>query len=673
MKHQAIRRFLLLALGLMAGSGCARHDLDQDLHDEFKGMVSGYETQVEKIAESDRKHAAATQQSAPVPNEIKSDITAFVAQPIYSGSTVIKKSLENLYVSALQNSSQIKVFSDVPLIRETGIQEAQGVFDTHFFTEAMYDRDNDPVGSTLTVGGNGTRFRQNETTLESGYKKKINTGADITLSEKIGYTDNNSTFFTPKPQGSAELKLRVVQPLLNGAGYAYNASVIQIAELDSDIARNEFVRQTESHLLEVTRTYWTVYLARASYAERRKLADETKSIVGELEARQQLDTVKRQVLRARGAAAERRADLVRSEAAVRNAQDRLQALLNDPEIGQQTNFEIIPLDQPFSQELPVDIRLAAISALKNRPEIAQGFLQLKAAAVREKMQKREVMPTLNLILEGSLKGLKEEGKVTAAVEDQTRRGGPGYLVGLVFDVPIENNAADARHRRRLLELRQQFRQLITTIETVLLEVKVTVRELRTSYRDLQAKHATLLASREELDDLRAKKELQIGSDDVPTSSYLDSLLDSQDRRTRAEDEFLRALVTYNVAVVTMERAKGNLLSYEGIKIDRTLDENNLPELQLKKVSETMTPYSGLNKEAETEETKGKHDPESFPYRDAIPLVGKEIGTAPKAQEAKPKTSPTPVKKPEKVQPVKKTSGTAKTSEDSYNSGATARK
>jgi hypothetical protein len=81
----------------------------------------------------------------------------------------------------------------------------------------------------------------------------------------------------------------------------------------------------------------------------------------------------------------------------------------------------------------------------------------------------------------------------------------------------------------------------------------------------------------------------------------------------------------------------------------------------------------MNKESETEETKGKHDPESFPYRDAIPLVGQEIGTAPKAQEAKPKTSPTPVKKTEKVQPVKKTNGTAKTSEDSYNSGATARK
>ncbi len=37
-------------------------------------------------------------------------------------------SLEDFYTRALRHSQQIRVFSDLPLIRETGIQEAAGAF-----------------------------------------------------------------------------------------------------------------------------------------------------------------------------------------------------------------------------------------------------------------------------------------------------------------------------------------------------------------------------------------------------------------------------------------------------------------------------------------------------------------------------------------------------------------
>ena len=54
--------------------------------------------------------------------------------------------LENLYVRAIKHSTQIKVFSDLPLIRETGITEAAGAFDTNAFLESRFDHRNEPVG-----------------------------------------------------------------------------------------------------------------------------------------------------------------------------------------------------------------------------------------------------------------------------------------------------------------------------------------------------------------------------------------------------------------------------------------------------------------------------------------------------------------------------------------------
>ena len=145
-----------------------------------------------------------------------------------SGSARIL-SVEELYQRALQHSKQIRVFSDLPLIRETGIQEAKGAFDTNTFLQGKFGHTNDPVGNTLTTGG-ASRFKQDEWTFEAGAKKKFIAGTEVTLSQKLGNLDNNSIYFVPNPQSTANLALSVVQPLLRGAGVSYNRSVMQVAK-----------------------------------------------------------------------------------------------------------------------------------------------------------------------------------------------------------------------------------------------------------------------------------------------------------------------------------------------------------------------------------------------------------------------------------------------------------
>ena len=149
-------------------------------------------------------------------------------------------SVDELYVRAIRNSSQIRVFSDLPLIRETGIQEAQGAFDTNEYLQGKFERTNDPVGSTLTTGGS-SRFKQDEWSFEAGVKKKVITGGEISVSQTLSRTDNNSIYFLPNPQSNAKLSVSVVQPLLKGAGVGYNRSIIQIARLDSDIGRKQML------------------------------------------------------------------------------------------------------------------------------------------------------------------------------------------------------------------------------------------------------------------------------------------------------------------------------------------------------------------------------------------------------------------------------------------------
>lgn len=492
-------------------------------------------------------------------------------------------SVENLYERALRHSKQIQVFSDLPLIRETGIQEAKGAFDTNTFLQGMFGHANDPVGNVLTTG-NSSRFKQDEWSFEGGVRKKFVTGGEVTLSQKVGRLDNNSIYFTPNPQSTAHLSLSIVQPLLRGAGTTYNRSIIQVAKLDSEVAISEFIRQSESHLLEITRTYWALFAARVTYLQKSKLVEETQKVVDELNARQQVDAQKTQLFRAQSSLASRRSDLVRAEAAVKNAQDRLRALTSDPELLNSPASEMIPTDRLVLRSVNVNTQDAAHSALKNRPEINQGFLQLNAARIREKMAKNELMPELNLVLEGSLKGLTG-ADMGDAYGKQYNQGGPGYGAGFVFSFPLENNIARAHLERRQLETRQQINQIKTTIDTVLLEVKVSSREVATAWRETQAKYEAVHAFDEDIETLKARRKLEDLKDEVQVSDYLDTILDSQDRKSLADEEFIRAAANYQIAIVNLERSKGTLLAYSDVTVMRGKDEDDkLPKLWLEKDS-----------------------------------------------------------------------------------------
>lgn len=494
--------------------------------------------------------------------------------------------LEDLYVRALRYSSQIRVFSDLPLIRETGIQEAKGAFDTNTFLKGQFERTNEPVGSILQTG-DASRFRQDEWSLEAGLRKKTITGAEIGLTQRLSRTDNNSIYFVPNPQAKAQLELTIVQPLLKGAGTAYNRSIIEIARLDSEVAMNEFIRQAESHLLEITRTYWALQAARENLASKQRLVGETEKTTDELKARETIDAQRKQVFRAESALASRRADLIRASAAVKNAQDRLKTLINDPEYLSEPNLELIPVDPLSAHEQSVNTQNAAKVALEYRPEIRQAFMQLRAATIRERVSKNELMPELNLVLSGAVNGL-DGAAFGEAFGNQYTTGSPSWGAGVVFSFPLENNIARAQHTRRQIETRQQMDQVRTTIDSVMLEVKISAREVSTSWKELQAKQAAARAFREDILTLQARRAVEVSGtavrsdESLRTSAYLDGILDAQDRLAFAEEEATLAGANYQVAVVNLQRAKGRLLSYHDVDVVRSEDERGLPVLHLEK-------------------------------------------------------------------------------------------
>ena len=211
--------------------------------------------------------------------------TNSIAGSLRQDAEPIQVSVEDLLVRSLQHSSQVKVFSELPLIRETSVVEADAAFDWHGFLDSRWDDISDPVGNSLTVGGGQSRFDDHNISASAGARKRTLYGGQLEMAQRFGWQDNNSTFFVPDQQGTSRLVLSYTQPLMRGHGKMYNNSLKVLACIDTDIAKDEFQRQLQSHLLEVARAYWGLYLERGVYAQKLRAFSRSQEVYDRLQRR----------------------------------------------------------------------------------------------------------------------------------------------------------------------------------------------------------------------------------------------------------------------------------------------------------------------------------------------------------------------------------------------------
>ncbi len=497
------------------------------------------------------------------------------SQSLNSQAARIEVGVNELLRLAIANSAKVSVARHVPMIRQTAVNEAVSNFDWTRFLDTMWTDSSEPIGSSLTVGSTSgeDRFRDHNWTFEAGARRRLFNGAEVSITQRLGHQDTNSTFFIPNDQATSRIILGYTQPLLRGRGEYYNTSLIILAQVDVTASAAEFDRQIQAHLLEVARAYWSLYLERASLAQRVKLYLRTKRVYDQLNERQKIDAQRTQLVSAQAAFQSREADLIRAQAAVKNAETRLRALINAPEISTENPdfIELIPADHPITWQLPTDLQTEFTQAMTNRPEIRGAMQQIRAAGVRLDIARHELLPKLNLVTQAYVAGLQGDSQLGDAWLDQFRRGEPSYSVGLQYELPVGRRGALARQSRRQLEVSQVQEEYRNALELVRAEVEVAVREVETAFKEMVAKNQAQIAAELEAQTLETRwREL---ADGVSAGLSLEALLRAQERVTDVEFEFAQSQLTYNLALINLRHANGSLISivHGSDAVDSTLN------------------------------------------------------------------------------------------------------
>jgi hypothetical protein len=499
-------------------------------------------------------------------------------RPLRPECPPLQMELEPVVLGTLCFSPQVHMMRQVAPIREDSIVEAQGDFDLRAFVESKFIDTSDPIGSELIAPLEGDRYLDQNWYYSSGVRKKTLSGAQIELSEKIGYENSNSQWFTPELQGTARMTLTITQPLLNGAGKAYNSRLIVLAQIDAQSGRDRVSKDMQTLMLDVYQAYWDLHLQRALLLQKRNLYQRGVQICRELEGRRDVDAVGGQLARAKSAVASRYAAVVRQETLLLDADAKLRTLINDPQLLLNRGQELIPVQRPLRAPCPLNFQDSLIVALDHRPEINEARTELRGACVRQEVAKNELLPTLNLILMTYVSGIEGDVDIGRALNDQFSLGRPTYSTGATFEYPLGNRTARAKYHRRQLEILQLTSQLAAATSNVRLEVETAVREITTCYREMLCQAHAILGNETEIAYLKSRWDASL-DEQRSSSVLLDDLLNAHDRLARSEGLYAAALVGYNQGFAKLNQATGTLVDCQQLLRSRAEYDAGRAEVQ----------------------------------------------------------------------------------------------
>ncbi len=378
------------------------------------------------------------------------------------------------------------------------------------------------------------------------------TSFGVDLSQKLpwsgGTVEGGAAFTSNEDSGNpaarnASATLLVRQPLLRGAGP--NATYY-------DLTNSRRAHETQERNYELSRQRLAVQAAAAFYgviAERELLAvsrqslKRSQSLLLASEARLKVGLAsKLDVFRAELQAAQTEDSLVRSEAALQSALERLRALLALPP-GDPVEPPAVSLMETVTTE-PEPLEALVLRALEHRIEIQEARDQVKDARRSLALAKQNLLPQLDAVL-----GVSRLGG-GPAFSDAWNLADTRTTFGLSTSYPLERSADKANRALAELDLAARERALHERELDVEAEVRSAVREIVRIRKSvlLQKQAVAVAAQQRRLATLRYERGLASNFD----------VVDAEGSLVLARSALAGLLASYKVALVELKRVTGTL-------------------------------------------------------------------------------------------------------------------
>jgi outer membrane protein TolC len=478
--------------------------------------------------------------------------------PLAMGERVLQLTLEDAIQLALQNSLAIERERFGPLIALTDIDRAKVEFDPKVGAEVNVSETQNLRTSQSPIF---VPILDSRSTLSAYLRHIIVTGGNYELRFVTARSDqspDNAGFGQRihNPLFENSLELTFTHPVLRNFGISVNKAPIRQAEIREQIAEQNVVQAILDTVFAVHRGYWELVFRIQDLAAKRESQQLAEDFLAENTVRVELGTLAPiELVQAETQVKTRQGDVIVAEAALRDADDQLKAVLNIPESMGSWGVRLQPTDIPSiapvstaAVEEQVDI------ALQQRPDYLSSQLDIRIREISRDEARNQSLPRLDVIGTGRLNANEGDlGDTFSALPD-----GDGYqwAVGLQMEITLGSRAKRVLIDKRQLELRQARigqRQLVLTIGQ---QVRQAVRSIQTNIQRVEVTRSATMLARTQLEAEQEKFRLGL------STSF--NVLEFQEDLTNALSNETRALSDYNVALAQLDQLTG-MMQYHDVR------------------------------------------------------------------------------------------------------------
>jgi outer membrane protein len=472
----------------------------------------------------------------------------------------MRLSLEEAVAIALERNLGLDVERYTRAISLFGIQRNQAIYDLQLGANVnMFESESFRVDA---LAGEGVVTAEGQSGSAS-VSQLLSTGATVEVGFDTSRSDNSVEFrggpsLAFDTSWNSSLEFSITQPLLRNFGRLPTERGITVARLASDASREQFESQVANTLRDVENAYWVLVEAIAQV----KVSEEGLKLARELhemnKIRVEVGTLAPlELVQSEAGIATREEEIIRTQAAVGNAEDQLRRLLNLA--GDAWGATIEPTTDAETQAIEVRVDESIREALANRPEVARQRLTVETLRVDADWAANQLKPRLdaNAGYGSNGFGLNSDGWEDA-IEQVAKNELKGWRVGLTFAYPLQNRAAKAQKTIADLDLERAQLQLADLEQTVSTEVRQAVRNVETARKSVDSARVSRRLAEKNLDAERKRYENGL------STSF--QVLQIQEDLTLAASREVAAVTGYRRALTEYYRVIGRLLDQSQVEL-----------------------------------------------------------------------------------------------------------
>lgn len=489
----------------------------------------------------------------------------------------VEMPLKSVLLLGLKNNLNIQFASYTPGITETGIQLEEGKFDTLLSTQYQKNRSVTQTGNALGSTSSPV-VKEERHNWEGKLQKKFLTGTQAELKTTNEEYLTDTSFQGLKPQFKNTIALSLTQPLLKDFGIGINETFIKIANLNYETSEYEFRDQVMNVMYQIEAFYWDLYYRNQDLLAKQDSLKQAEELQREFKIRIEAGALAPiEIHQADANVAQRKQEVIVAQAAVQAAEDYLKAALNLYDQKEYWDIEIFPSDLPNVINIKPSVDDCVKTAFENRPDLKQAQLGIRASELQLKYAKNQKLPNLSLFGSMGTSGIAGTPSSTAGVFGPFYQGTKSpyngqwdkarsemlsgdfynYVIGVKFEVPIENNIAKSQYQKARLQSEQAVTNMKSVENIVINDVREALRRLDTSYKVIDSATANLTFTKEKL--WAEQKKYEVGM------STARDVLDFQRDVAQAKSTLALAKSEHSKSIVNLSRVTGVLIEQKGLQ------------------------------------------------------------------------------------------------------------